>query len=516
LNELLTVTSAQDRTISHALTTSHVVLTALVQIVHQDCLELNNKSDYLPSNETKNDKPVFPPSSKAWTQAPSRRSQAWARLFQTKLSSSSLHRERLQTLQVILVILRNFSYVGANSRLLAYSPDVLDIFMGCLYESTTISTSTDTTTSTTTSTADDSACSLAQSALQALLNLAPYLDWSGQRLVTDRLLYVVTPESYKVPEVNNDDCDAPDDDSTPEDENRMLSDSSFGMLAAPGWGWMGLHLAKRFENKEDGILSKDWMLALAGSYLTSVWSLWAGLCHVLTTTPSIARPTLLLALDLLQELVSQARVGVVGDVDDEVSEIPSLRAVLVHMPDCMLDKLVDCLYIPKQGPDALDYNTAAAALWSDSSQRKAAATTTASYNKLAAQSYDATVDADVRDRALDILVPLLELDTPRMAARLGRDVNRSNQIQRRLFDMILPILTTTVGKTNEASLLASQVLRELSRAPENRLGLEYVQARLVELASRDARVAHLVWNHLYHGKGSSKESGELMAEQLAM
>jgi hypothetical protein len=108
--------------------------------------------------------------------------------------------------------------------------------------------------------------------------------------------------------------------------------------------------------------------------------------------------------------------------------------------------------------------------------------------------YNATVDADARDRALDVLVPLLELDSPRMAARLGTD---SSGIRTRLYDALVPILTTNVGR-NEASVLATQLIRELAQASdENKLGLQYVQSRLVELACRDARVSQLVWNDLY-------------------
>lgn len=108
--------------------------------------------------------------------------------------------------------------------------------------------------------------------------------------------------------------------------------------------------------------------------------------------------------------------------------------------------------------------------------------------------YNATIDFDTRDRALDVLVPLLELDSPRMAARLGREASGVRVI---LYDALVPILTTNVGRS-EASVLATQLFRELAQAAdENKLGLQYVQGRLIELASRDARVSQLVWNDLY-------------------
>ena len=114
-------------------------------------------------------------------------------------------------------------------------------------------------------------------------------------------------------------------------------------------------------------------------------------------------------------------------------------------------------------------------------------------------SYNTTVDVEARDRALDILVPLLELDSPRMAARMGNKMpsNDTKRIVRTfLYDALFPILTTNIGRAN-ASLMTVQLFRELAQAEENTEGFLYIQARLVELASRDPRVSQLVWNDLY-------------------
>jgi hypothetical protein len=108
--------------------------------------------------------------------------------------------------------------------------------------------------------------------------------------------------------------------------------------------------------------------------------------------------------------------------------------------------------------------------------------------------YNSSVDMEARDRALDVLVTMSELDSPRMAERLGRE---STGIRTRLYDALVPILTTTFGRS-EASVLAAQLFRELAKARDaNQLGLQYVRARLIELASRDNRVSQLVWKHLY-------------------
>ena len=103
---------------------------------------------------------------------------------------------------------------------------------------------------------------------------------------------------------------------------------------------------------------------------------------------------------------------------------------------------------------------------------------------------------------MDVLVPLLELDTPRMAARAGRKfkmqgIVSSSSVRVELYDSLIPILTTNVGRS-DSSLLAVQLLRELAKAvDENKDGSLYIKGRLIEIASRDARVSQVVWTDLY-------------------
>jgi hypothetical protein len=95
-----------------------------------------------------------------------------------------------------------------------------------------------------------------------------------------------------------------------------------------------------------------------------------------------------------------------------------------------------------------------------------------------------------------------------MAARLGTDAGGTLP-RTRLYDALVPILTTTAGR-NEASVLATQLFRELAQASEeNRAGLQFVQSRLVELASRDPRVSLLVWNDLYP-PDEEEENGDVV------
>jgi hypothetical protein len=384
------------------------------------------------------------------------------------------------------------SFVAANLRLLAYSPDVIAILVGCLYEnmstenlcwgddfSSSSAAANNSSSSSATSTGSGNMRTLALPALNVLLNLAPYLDVTGQKLLCDKLFLSVSKMS------------------TTTDETTTVSfptPSLFGLAADGSWGFGGLWLAKRLDTKEDVVndVSKELLLQLTHEHLASVWSIFPGLARILSDS-STPRPVIMMALDVLQEFINHARVGVVGAVvvnssTDNSDTMPNARSIVVHIPTKVLDRLSDLLYVPRLGPDALDYV--------DPVRNIVTRVTTL---KLL-MGYDANVDTDVRDRALDVLVPLLELDSPAMAKRLGTqeedDNHKKGRMRNRLFDALCPILTTQAGR-NEAPLLATQLLRELAKAPENRIGLMYLQQRIATLASKDQRVAHLALNHLY-------------------
>ena len=161
--------------------------------------------------------------------------------------------------------------------------------------------------------------------------------------------------------------------------------------------------------------------------------------------------------------------------------------------DSILQRFVDFLYVPRLSSDSLEYNDPVLNI-----------VTRVSPLRLLA-GYDSTVDTEVRDRSLQVLVPLCELDSPDMAKRLGTikkkkvvdGVKKSKRIiNNQIFESVVPILDTKSGRS-EAPLLATQLMRELSHAKENKLGLMYVQERVISIASKDPRVAHLAFNHLY-------------------
>jgi hypothetical protein len=323
LNDLLQISANHDINFSMS---SDAIPKALVQIVMKDCLQTKT---ILTGFHTNISSLIFR-SKDAWKEPPTQETRDFANHCQTillqNLRPSDKHQSILPTLEVIAMIFRNLSFTGANLRLLAYSPDVLHVLVAFLYLGSSgpnVDTSVETWT---------------LAALQTLLHLVRYLDVTGQQLLCDKLFY----DGVSGPPVPHMDT-----------YNRAVM-----------WGGMGASwLAKRLDVREDIVekVSTQFLLELCGQYLVAVWSIFPALHHVLLQ-PDATRPVLLLALDLLHEFISAARVGLVGAVEDENPHIrpgqdypiPKLRAVLVHMPESMLERLVDLLYVPRLGTDALE------------------------------------------------------------------------------------------------------------------------------------------------------------------
>lgn len=462
LNDLLRITSSHD--INYALDGDHV-LKALAGVFY-DVIgwdpesedDDDNDEDEKGSNDADDteDEPMFVAKT-AWEGPLTRDGRKWEKFCRSNLGSSNLSTEDVKCLEAIITILRNLSFVSANLRLLAYSNDVLSILVGCLYEQSTNDAG-----------GEDNSNSIVLNSLSVLINLSPHLDVTGQKLFCDKLFLTSTAKG-----------------APPEDGAKLPDPSTFGQAVNGSWGFGSLFLAKKLDTKEDNVqdIEKDMLLQLTQDYLVRVWAIFPALGNVLTDTTT-SRAVTMMALELLQEFINHARVGVIGNVEDQDPEkIPDTRAILVYIPSDLLTRLADFLYIPRLGSDALEYIDPMVTI-----------VTRVNPLKLTV-GYDGSIDTDVRDRTLEVLVPLLELDSPGIAKRLGTkpDTGLPNN---RVFDAIFPILSTQSGR-NEAPLLATQLLRELSKAKENRLGFLYLQERIIALASKEPRVAHLAFNHLY-------------------
>lgn len=346
---------------------------------------------------------------------------------------------------------------SSNFRLMAYSPHLLSILIGCLYEGTWSSAP---------STGEDvnsSTSTLSLQALNTLVNLAPYLDLSGQKLLCDKLFLRIDGE-INVPDAG-----------------------TFGQATDGSWGFGGLWLAKRLDLREDVVsdIEDRLLLNLAGAVMAQVWAIFPALYNVMLD-PKTPRVVLMNAVELLQEFMNQARVGVVGDVPEEATgEIPSARALLVNMPETLLQRLIDLLYVPRLGPDSLEY--------SDPTNSIVTRVTTL---KLMI-GYDGIVDSEIRDKILDLLLLLCELDS-QFPIRLG--VDKNNRPRLRLYDALVPILTSQGGRV-ESPALAGQLLQHMAdKASEEKqigIGMQLIKDRLIQLSTKNRRIATLVFQHLY-------------------
>jgi hypothetical protein len=303
-------------------------LRALAEVVILDCLQWKD------TESIKKEEFIIFRSAKAWTCPPTARMEAWARHCSTvQLEKNG---DSIKVCEAISMILRNFSFSGANLRLLAYSPDILHtltafLYIGCKDDSYR---------------RNSTESSLALNALQTLLNLARYLDVTGQQLLTDKLFYDGrNPASVA-------------------DNPAVPNAADFGKCVSGEWTGFGVAwLAKRLDTREDTIenVPMDLLLSLTEDYLVAVWSIFPALQEIFVDHRS-TRNAILLALDLLQELITMARVGLVGGVQEENPDImpgqdykmPTLRSVLANAPDTFLDRLTELLLIPRHGPDSLE------------------------------------------------------------------------------------------------------------------------------------------------------------------
>mmetsp|Transcript_13285 Transcript_13285/g.20235 ORF Transcript_13285/g.20235 Transcript_13285/m.20235 type:complete len:438 (-) Transcript_13285:1468-2781(-) len=257
-----------------------------------------------------------------------------------------------------------------------------------------------------------------------LANLAPVLDVTGQKILADKLFLDNAENLHKL-------------------------------------GWGGIQFAKQLDESHQVSVDKIVLWEGTRDYVTQVWHIFSGLRHIFIS-PQTPRPVLLQSMDWIRELLEHNAPSI---------DMPTMHDIFREMPQDVLQKLIDCLWIPRLGPDALDYINPVTNIVSRVSTLKLF------------MGYDATVDTDLRDRALESLQQLLEL---------GISVPSSP----RLYNALLPCLTTKVGR-NDAPALACGIYKSLGKSEIHQEGLLYVQERMLELASKDSRVAQVALGYLY-------------------
>mmetsp|Transcript_31722 Transcript_31722/g.94929 ORF Transcript_31722/g.94929 Transcript_31722/m.94929 type:complete len:557 (-) Transcript_31722:611-2281(-) len=375
----------------------------------------------------------------------------------------------VRTLDVVVTIIRNLSYVAGNQRYLAHSPGVLRILGGCLYYRAFSREDEEADAAkfgrgATTSASNHNVC---VHALHALLNLAPMLDPTGRRVFTDRVLLDPTTPGSEAASVVPHDGDA------------------YGQAKSLGLG--GMLIARRFEVRDEALskVPDDVVRSLTAPLIRAVLSLFPALLYSLHCECN--RPVVSCTLEVLSAVADNA----------------DNRGAFLGAPDALLSRLVDLLYVPRLGPDGLEYVDPVKNV-----------VTRVSTLKLM-MGYNASIDSECRDRSAEMLVKLTGLG-PDLRRRLGRRVSpagangvgtvsvaaaasgrRGYVPNTRLYDALIAMLSTTAGR-GDASQLAAKLLANLATAPENRDGMLYVEAKALQASSRNPQVANVVCNGIFN------------------
>mmetsp|Transcript_484 Transcript_484/g.971 ORF Transcript_484/g.971 Transcript_484/m.971 type:complete len:628 (+) Transcript_484:31-1914(+) len=418
-------------------------------------------------------------------------------------------------LEMIVAILRNLSYVAQNLRFMAHSDDCLRILVGALsYRGYSVGgagiegherSGEDVPLSSHHS-------NMCVHSIQTLTNIAPLIDITGRQLFIDRVL--VESDSIEVrssiPHQQRDKLDT----SKGADANELVSSKypTYGMASHLGFG--GMHLAKQYDGKAETIdsIPDSVVWGMVGSNVRATLALFPALLTVLdpndTTTVTTSasgwhRPSVQSLLELLTALI----------------ENPDNKGIFLCVPDALLHRLTGMLFIPRLGPDSMDYVDPVGNVVSRVVALKLM------------MGYDATVDSDLRDRACELLVKLTDL-SPSIKRRLGRapaisgmahrnyDVSKSDSTLRkdgqlspsilksdessssrriniRLYDSLLSMISAGSGR-GDSGTLASQLLANLAAVPENKAGILYVERKLISLCGKDPHIANAACNGIFN------------------
>ena len=386
-------------------------------------------------------------------------------------------------LDMILAILRNLSFVAQNLRFMVHSENAIRVLTGSLYYRC-FSISGD----------DGHSFShhsnICVYAIQTLTNMAPLIDVTGRQLFIDRVFL----ESNEKEITSTVPCQAPSAGSDKEIP-------TYGIASLLGFG--GMHLAKQYDTRAETIdaISDDmvWSMAGVGSHVQTTLAIFPALAAVMdpnditTVTTSAAgwhRPSLQSMLDLL--------IALVENTDN--------KSIFANVPDILLRQLTEMLYLQRLGPESLDYI--------DPINHPVVRVIPLKLTS----GYDAFIDADIRDRACELLVKLTEL-SPGVRRRLGMAVairgmshqepiqsssskaqpgtnSSSHRINVRLFDSIISMISTSSGRSDAGSL-ASQLLANMATVPENRAGILYCERKLISVSAMSSDVANVACNSIF-------------------
>lgn len=405
-----------------------------------------------------------------------------------------------KVLEMIVAILRNLSYVAQNLRFLYHSEGVLRILTGALYYrgySLGGGGSGDDRGGEDKLSSWSHLSNMCVQSVQTLINMAPLIDVTGRQIFIDRIFL----EAHDSKEVL---CTIPDQQPPPSNEGGgaaaapvAAKKKNYGMSTFLGFG--GMHLAKQYDTKAETLenIPNSAIWELVGSHVRAILSIFPALSAILdpndiTTMSTSAsgwhRPSVQAVLELMTALVENS----------------DNKDVFLCVPDAVLHRLTGLLFMPRLGPDSMDYIDPVSNV-----------VTRVVALKLQ-MGYDATIDSDMRDRACELLAKLTDLSLgikrrlgmassiSSMAQRENDDSNvlapsilQSDQISSprrmnvRLYESLLSMISSSSG---DAASLAVRLLSNLALVPENKAGMLYVETKLITMSGKDPHIANIACN----------------------
>jgi len=487
-----------DHEINYALgRDGHKVMDALVELYDETIGWTRGNDNWL-----KDDKDADIPSAKTWEKISSPSAGGnksideldWECFCATKFAPSTLNtaftpshimpahlmneendKDGIRICEMILLILRNLSYVQANTRFILQSIGILRILVGSLYFRNFMTGKEVRGPKVDRDDVDadngNSSSNMCLHAINAFYNLAPNLDVTGEKIFLDFHLLDGTLDVTQVQTKTSKTTDTVDIKS-------YVDADKCGKIH--GMGMVSLQIAKNFNIKDEKLtkLPDNMFRPVVKQYVKASMAIFPAFYGLLRVRTSRA-----VVIGSLEALILM--------VDNQDN-----KSIFLHTPDTILHQLVHLLWIPRLGPDSIEYVDPLRNAVSRVSGMKLLG------------GYDIAVDYEVRDRSVEILQKLTDMSDD-LKRRVGRkfvvsqtddfDVNvvrYAGQLNTRLYDAILPALTTKVGR-DHTSQFAAKLLSNLSSVEDNLNGIRYIERKLLRAMDNVTPViSHIISNKI--------------------
>ncbi len=309
-------------------------------------------------------------------------------------------------------------------------------------------------------------------AIHALSNLSPFLDISGRKTYIDLFLLDGQQDAAQSQTKAARTADVLVDVKT------VINQEKYGKINS--LGFIGIYIAKNFSVRDESFakIPDSAIRPVTKRYIRSALTVFPPLVSLLGLSTS--RAVVLSALEFMTVLIDN----------------PDNHAVFLCIPDEVLYHLVRLLYKNRLGRDSLEYLDPVINM-----------VTRVNPMKLLG-GYDSLVDCDLRDRSMEFLLKLTAL-SPELKRRLGKKItcaqtdfygvnvtSATDQLNTKLYDSILPALTTNVGVV-QAPIFAAKLLQNLASVPENRCGITYSQRKIIRAITdptKSAQISEILLN----------------------